>query len=61
MSEFEKKIIQFKEQLNNSRNIKELLSINSEIFGKNGTRLFPRCPLAPETSARFGVVIIFCF
>ena len=36
MSEFEKKIIQFKERLNNSKNLKELLSINSEIFGKNG-------------------------
>ncbi len=36
MSEFEKKIIEFKEKINNSRNSKELISINSEIFGKNG-------------------------
>ena len=36
MSEFEKKIIEFKEQLNNSKSLKELLSINTEIFGKNG-------------------------
>ena len=36
MPEFEKKIIEFKEQLNNSKSLKELLSINTEIFGKNG-------------------------
>ncbi len=36
MTEFEKKITELKEKLNNSRNLKELLSINSEIFGKNG-------------------------
>ena len=36
MTEFEKKITELKEKLNNSKNLKELLSINSEIFGKNG-------------------------
>ena len=36
MTEFEKKIIELKEKLNNSKNLKELLSVNSEIFGKNG-------------------------
>ncbi len=36
MSEFEKKIIEFKERLNKSKKLNELHSINSEIFGKNG-------------------------
>ncbi len=36
MTEFEKKITELKEKLNNSKNLKELLTINSEIFGKNG-------------------------
>ena len=36
MSEFEKKIIAFKEKIKNSKNQKELFSISSEIFGKNG-------------------------
>ena len=36
MSEFEKKILEYKEKLKNSSNQKELLSINTEIFGKNG-------------------------
>ncbi len=36
MSEFEKKIAQYKEKINNSKNLRELVVINSEIFGKNG-------------------------
>ena len=36
MSQFEKKITEFKERLNKSKNLNELHSINSEIFGKNG-------------------------
>ena len=36
MSEFEKKIIELKKKLNNSKNLKELFSINAEIFGRNG-------------------------
>ena len=36
MSEFEKKITQYKEKINNSKNLRELILINSEIFGKNG-------------------------
>ena len=36
MSEFEKKISQYKEKINNSKNLRELVVINSEIFGKNG-------------------------
>ena len=36
MSEFEKKITQYKEKINNSKNLRELNLINSEIFGKNG-------------------------
>ena len=36
MSEFEKKIIAFKEKIKNSKNQKELFLISSEIFGKNG-------------------------
>ena len=36
MSEFEKKVIEYKEKINNSKNSEEILSINSEIFGKNG-------------------------
>ncbi len=36
MLEFEKKISHYKEKINNSTNLKELLIINSKIFGKNG-------------------------
>ncbi len=36
MSEFEKNISEYKEKINNSKDLKELLSISSEIFGKNG-------------------------
>ena len=36
MSEFEKKIIEFKEKIKNTKNLSELNNINSEIFGKNG-------------------------
>ena len=36
MSEFEKKISEYKEKIYNSKDLKELLLINSEIFGKNG-------------------------
>ena len=36
MSEFEKKVIEYIQKLNNSKNLKELHSVNSEIFGKNG-------------------------
>ncbi len=36
MSEFEKKISEYKEKISNSKDLKELLLINSEIFGKNG-------------------------
>ena len=36
MSEFEKKIIEYKQKIKNSKDLKDLLSINSEIFGKNG-------------------------
>tara|TARA_Y100000591_G_scaffold125165_1_gene106983 strand:+ start:20 stop:1087 length:1068 start_codon:yes stop_codon:yes gene_type:complete len=36
MSEFEKKIIEYKKKIENSKNQKELLSISSEIFSKNG-------------------------
>ena len=36
MSEFEKKISEYKEKIYNSKDLKELLSISSEIFGKNG-------------------------
>ena len=36
MSEFEKKIIEYKQKIKNSKNLKDLLSINSEVFGKNG-------------------------
>ena len=36
MSEFEKKVIEYKEKINNSKNSEEILLINSEIFGKNG-------------------------
>ena len=31
-----KKITQYKEKINNSKNLRELILINSEIFGKNG-------------------------
>ncbi len=36
MSEFEKKIIEYKEKIKSSNNLKDLLSVNTEIFGKNG-------------------------
>ena len=36
MSEFEKKISEYKEKISNSKDLKELLLISSEIFGKNG-------------------------
>ena len=36
MSEFEKIITEYKDKINNSKNSKEILTINSEIFGKNG-------------------------
>ena len=36
MSEFEKKIIEFKEKIKVAKNLSELTKINSEIFGKNG-------------------------
>ena len=36
MSEFEKKIIEYKEKIKSSNNLKDLLSVKSEIFGKNG-------------------------
>ena len=36
MSEFEKKVLDFKEKIKNSKNQKELFLINSEIFGKKG-------------------------
>ena len=40
MSEFEKKISEYKEKISNSKDLKELLLISSEIFGKNGSLLF---------------------
>ena len=36
MSEFEKKILEFKEKIKVAKNLSELTKINSEIFGKNG-------------------------
>ena len=36
MSEFEKKILEFKEKIKIAKNLSELTKINSEIFGKNG-------------------------
>ena len=36
MSEFEKKILEFKEKIKVAKNLSELNKINSEIFGKNG-------------------------
>ena len=36
MSEFEKIITEYKDKINNSKNSQEILTINSEIFGKNG-------------------------
>ena len=36
MSEFEKIITAYKDKINNSKNSQEILTINSEIFGKNG-------------------------
>ena len=36
MSEFEKKILEFKEKIKVVKNLPELTKINSEIFGKNG-------------------------
>ena len=36
MSEFEKKIFEFKEKIKNSKNLSELTKISSEIFSKNG-------------------------
>ena len=36
MSEFEKKIFEFKEKIKVAKNLSELTKINSEIFGKNG-------------------------
>ena len=36
MSEFEKKINEYIEKLNNCKNQKNCFKINSEIFGKNG-------------------------
>ena len=36
MSEFEKKIFEFKEKIKDAKNLSELNKISSEIFGKNG-------------------------
>ena len=36
MSEFEKKIFEFKEKIKVAKNLSELTKISSEIFGKNG-------------------------
>ena len=36
MSEFEKKILEFKEKIKVANNLSELTKLNSEIFGKNG-------------------------
>ena len=36
MSEFEKKILEFKEKIKVAKSLSELTKINSEIFGKNG-------------------------
>ena len=36
MSEFEKKILEFKENIKVAKNLSELTKISSEIFGKNG-------------------------
>ena len=35
MSEFEKKIFEFKEKIKVAKNLSELTKISSEIFGKN--------------------------
>ena len=36
MSDFEKKILDYKNKLNNTRDLEEVESIKTEIFGKSG-------------------------
>jgi len=60
MSEFEKKVIEYTQKLNNSKNLKELNSVNSEIFGKNGiinTEFKKLGPLSAEEKKNFAANI----
>ena len=60
MSEFEKKVIEYTQKLNNSKNLKELHSVNSEIFGKNGiinTEFKKLGPLSAEEKKNFAANI----
>ena len=36
MSEFEKKVVEFENKIKSSNELKQIESLNSEIFGKNG-------------------------